>query len=223
MSLIAHLRSIPYLRSGATTVLIAALVAGCGAGSANTTTTGAASSAKHAATTTRTPASGTGTTISTASATTPTARTTTFRSNATGPLVYARCMRANGVHNFPDPSSANSAAFQVSPAVASSPTFNAANARCQRYLGAQADFQTNPSKQTMAKLLRIATCMRAHGIHQFPDPLYNRPRHFSPGQYQEITDFDGATLLFPTSMDLQAPAYRHALTACGAPPLGLPH
>lgn len=131
-------------------------------------------------------------------------------------------MRANGVRDFPDPSP-GSAAFQVGPAVVSSPAFHAASAKCQRYMGGQAGFQTNPSRQTMAKLLRIATCMRAHGIHQFPDPLYNRPRHFSPGEYQEITDFDGATLLFPTSMDLQAPAYRQALSACGAPPLGLPH
>ena len=51
----------------------------------------------------------------------------------------------------------------------------------------------------------------------------SRPRHFTLGAYQEITDFDGATLLFPASMDLQAPAYRQALNACGAPPLGLPH
>jgi hypothetical protein len=38
-----------------------------------------------------------------------------------------------------------------------------------------------------------------------------------------ITDFDGAILLFPTTLNLQAPAYREALTACAAPPLGLPH
>ena len=40
---------------------------------------------------------------------------------------------------------------------------------------------------------------------------------------KEITDFDGAILLFPSTINLQAPAYRRALTACGAPPLGLPH
>jgi len=40
---------------------------------------------------------------------------------------------------------------------------------------------------------------------------------------QQITDFDGAILLFPSTINLQAPAYKQALTACGAPPLGLPH
>ena len=39
----------------------------------------------------------------------------------------------------------------------------------------------------------------------------------------EITDFDGAILLFPSTINLYSPAYRQALAACGAPPLGLPH
>ena len=130
-------------------------------------------------------------------------------------------MRAHGVTNFPDPSPGGG--FKPNSSVVSTPAFQSAQAKCQDLLGGSAAFQTNPSRQTMTKLLRIATCMRAHGVHQFPDPLYSRPKQFTPGEYQEITDFDGATLLFPTSMNLQAPAYRQALTACGAPPLGLPH
>ncbi len=132
-------------------------------------------------------------------------------------------MRAHGVSNFPDPTPGKGSVFKTGSNVVSGPAFQAAQAACQRFMGIGAGFQANPSKQTMARLLRIATCMRAHGVHQFPDPLYSRPRHFTPGQYQEITDFDGATLLFPTTMNLQAPAYRQALKACGAPPLGLPH
>lgn len=192
--------------AGAATLLVAALVAGCGANSHSSTTTTKAASSSSATTT-------------------PAAATTTaaFSSHATGPVVYAKCMRASGVRDFPDPSPGRGAVFPITASITSSPAFHSATARCQRYMGGQAGFQTNPSKQTMAKLLRIATCMRAHGIHRFPDPLYNRPRRFTPGEYREITDFDGATLLFPTSMDLQAPAYRQALSACGAPPLGLPH
>ena len=34
---------------------------------------------------------------------------------------------------------------------------------------------------------------------------------------------DGAVLLFPSSINMEAPAYRQALTACDAPPLGLRH
>ena len=80
---------------------------------------------------------------------------------------------------------------------------------------------THPSAQTMAKLVRIAACMRAHGISQFPDPRTSVPS--DPAGYQEITDFDGAILLFPSTINLQSPAYRQDLAACGAPPLGLHH
>ena len=73
----------------------------------------------------------------------------------------------------------------------------------------------------MTKLVKIAACMRVHGISQFPDPRTSVPP--DPAGYQEITDFDGAILLFPTTIDIEAPAYRQALTACGAPPLGLRH
>ncbi|HWD70477.1 MAG TPA: hypothetical protein VG293_09785 [Solirubrobacteraceae bacterium] len=196
---------------GAAALLSAALsLIGCGA------------AAKHAASTTATHTPATTTSLA---STTPAARTTTsvFRSNATGPVVYAKCMRANRVAKFPDPNSGAGSAFRISTAVSSSPAFRTATVKCEKYMGGQAGFQSNPSKHTMAKLLKIANCMRAHDIHQFPDPLYTRPMHFTPGKYQEITDFDGATLLFPTNMDLQAPAYRRALSACGAPPLGLPH
>jgi hypothetical protein len=63
--------------------------------------------------------------------------------------------------------------------------------------------------------------MRQHGVPQFPDPKTSVPLH--PTGYQEITDFDGAILAFPSTVDTQAPAYKQALTTCGAPPLGLPH
>jgi hypothetical protein len=75
----------------------------------------------------------------------------------------------------------------------------------------------------MAKLLRIAVCMRAHGVTQFPDPRTTIPPNPLATGIREITDFDGAILLFPGSMNLQSPAYKQALSACGAPPLGLPH
>ena len=65
--------------------------------------------------------------------------------------------------------------------------------------------------------------MRRHGVSQFPDPRTTVPSDPLSLGISEITDFDGAILLFPQSLNMQAPAYRQALTACGAPPLGLPH
>ena len=79
----------------------------------------------------------------------------------------------------------------------------------------------HPSGQTPAKLLKIAECMRQHGISQFPDPRTSVPSN--PAGYREVTDFDGAILLFPSTLDMQSPAYKQDLAVCGAPPLGLQH
>jgi hypothetical protein len=144
-----------------------------------------------------------------------------------GPLAFARCMRASGVPNFPDPEPGPGALFSV-PAGANpaSPAFRSAQAKCEKLMGGGPPVpgsRTHPSAQTLAKLLRIARCMRRHGVPEFPDPQTSVPANPFGGGQGEITDFDGAILLFPATMNLQAPAYKQALTACGAPPLGLPH
>jgi hypothetical protein len=67
--------------------------------------------------------------------------------------------------------------------------------------------------------------MREHGIVEFPDPTTapHSRSSLDPKKYGVITNYDGAILLFPRTLDMEAPAYRQALAACGAPPLGLPH
>ena len=148
----------------------------------------------------------------------------TAGAGGSGPLAFARCMRANGVPNFPDPQPGGGARFQTVAGInPTSPVFRAAQAKCQKFMGAfpGPGSTTHPSSRTLAKLLRIARCMREHGVPQFPDPQTSVPSN--PAGIREITDFDGAILLFPSTIDMQAPAYRQALTACGAPPLGLPH
>jgi hypothetical protein len=83
-------------------------------------------------------------------------------------------------------------------------------------------FSPQVTAQALAKLRRIAVCMRAHGVSEFPDPRPTRPSNPAGGA-GVITDFDGVFLVFPATLNLQAPAYKQALAACGAPPLGLPH
>ena len=144
------------------------------------------------------------------------------------PLAFARCMRANGVPDFPDPNPGSGALFAIpAGASAAAPAFRAAQARCRKFLGGGPPgpgSSTHPSAQTLAKLVRIARCMRQHGVPQFPDPRTSVPIGApSATGFQEITDFDGAILLFPSTMNMESPAYKQALTACGAPPLGLPH
>ncbi|HEY2653080.1 MAG TPA: hypothetical protein VGI50_14230 [Solirubrobacteraceae bacterium] len=45
------------------------------------------------------------------------------------------------------------------------------------------------------------------------------------GEYRGLTDFDGAILVWPTTLNMLAPAYKRAAAACGdlAQKLGLTH
>ena len=56
--------------------------------------------------------------------------------------------------------------------------------------------------------------MRQHGVPQFPDPATSVPRDPLGSGIREVTDFDGAILLFPSTINMQAPAYKQALTRC---------
>jgi hypothetical protein len=171
-------------------------------------------------------ATASGTSTSTATRITAAVRPTrTTQSSHKSGLAFAKCMRANGVSEFPDPSGRGGLTFSTSGIGSSTPAFHAAQAKCARLLpdGGLPGGSAHPSANTIAKLVKIATCMRKHSISQFPDPRTSRPTNPSPGEYQEITDYDGAILLFPRSINLQSPAYKQALRACDSPPLGLRH
>jgi hypothetical protein len=133
-------------------------------------------------------------------------------------------MRANGVPNFPDPAPGGGFLFPIPPGFnPAAPAVQAAQTKCHKFNLPSVAGSGGPafSAKSLAKLLRIARCMRQHEISEFPDPTTTRPG-FGPG-IGEISNFDGVYLAFPTTLNLQAPAYRQALTACGSPPLGLPH
>jgi hypothetical protein len=91
-----------------------------------------------------------------------------------GNLKYSRCMRANGVHNFPDPNGNGVVGIDSSSGVnPSSPVFQAAQKKCAADLpnGGKA------TPQQLAKMkqnaLAFSACMRAHGIKDFPDPDFS--------------------------------------------------
>jgi hypothetical protein len=84
-------------------------------------------------------------------------------------LAYSRCMRAHGVSDFPDPDSQGriliqGAASGVDP---KSPTYQNAQKACQ---SKQPKPTAAQQAQAQAQALRVAQCMRAHGIKDFPDP-----------------------------------------------------
>jgi hypothetical protein len=137
-----------------------------------------------------------------------------------GALAYAKCMRANGVTNFSDPNPGGGFEFRASAGVISSPAFKEAQAKCGKFMpgGGPLSPGPPPSAQTMAQLRKVAVCMRQHGVPQFPDPRAAVPPAFklNLAEYREITNYMGAILLYPATIDPQSPAYEQATAACGA-------
>jgi hypothetical protein len=155
-------------------------------------------------------------------------RPTPQRAGTPSALAFAKCIRAHGVPNFPDPTSGGGFTFNPAGVNRSAPAVRAALAACQPLMPLPGGpggptYSGQVTARSLSKLRRIAVCMRAHGIAQFPDPTLTRPRIGAGAGVGVITDFDGVFLSFPATLDIQSPAYRQALTSCGAPPLGLPH
>lgn len=150
------------------------------------------------------------------------ASSTGSRSDPPPALAFAKCMRSNGVPSFPDPQGGGSFVFHASPGIISSPAFRAAQAKCRKLMppiaagpGANS-FPPQEKAQAMERLRKVAQCMRQHGISAFPDPTTTRPANLSPGEYSTITDYDGAFLLLPATIDMQSPAWKQAAAACGS-------
>jgi hypothetical protein len=100
------------------------------------------------------------------------------------------------------------------------PAVQSAMAKCQKLTEAGAGpaalgSTTHPSAQTLTKLRNIAHCMRSNGVSEFPDPRTSVPLHPFGSGTGVITDYDGAILLFPSTLDTHAPAYTQAAAACG--------
>lgn len=108
-------------------------------------------------------------------------------------LAFAKCMRAHGVPNFPDPGGASGGGtgvkiqsqgpgpgaplsnqtVTVNGVPVSGPALQAAMRACQGKLPGG-----GPSPQKIAQIraqaLAQARCMRAHGVPDFPDPTFRR-------------------------------------------------
>jgi hypothetical protein len=85
-------------------------------------------------------------------------------------LAYSQCMRSHGVPNFPDPNSSGQLLIQGGPGSSLDPgsaAFKNAQNDCK-----SKQPQPTPAQQAQAEqyALRVARCMRAHGIKDYPDP-----------------------------------------------------
>jgi hypothetical protein len=133
-------------------------------------------------------------------------------------LNLARCMRAHGVPNFPDPTPGGGgvqiqAGSGVNPF---SPAFKNAQTACRKFLPGGGPPSRHASAQAKAEMLRTSECMRAHGISGFPDPTTTPPS--SPAGYSVVMGRGGAFLAIPSTIDVQSPAFTQAAAACGFGP-----
>jgi hypothetical protein len=127
-----------------------------------------------------------GSTTTSAPAPTPAARsggntTTEYRAA----LAYVTCMRSHGVPNFPDPSSNGQINVDFahggkggSPASAginrNSPRYISADEACRHLLPGGTPTPAQ-NQQALAKGLKLAQCMRSHGVPNYPDPNPTNP------------------------------------------------
>jgi hypothetical protein len=111
-------------------------------------------------------------------------------------MAYAKCMRSHDVTDFPDPTpnpggpggSFNfNATGDLNP---TNPTYQDANKACQSLLPNGGAIPA-PSAKQLAEEVALATCMRAHGVANFPDP--NGQGAFNLGEVNRGTpDFSSA-------------------------------
>jgi hypothetical protein len=84
-------------------------------------------------------------------------------------LDYARCIRANGYADFPDPSPDGRVQFKIDPKSAGS--FEAAQRACKDKLPPGSASMDQPmTPERMQALLGFAQCVRGKGVKDFPDP-----------------------------------------------------
>jgi hypothetical protein len=122
-------------------------------------------------------------------------------------LAYVDCMRSHGVSNFPDPTSDGQIDVKFSyggtdgaPASAGidrmSPQYISADRTCRHLLPGGVPTAAQ-RQQGLAKDLKLAQCMRSHGVSNFPDPT-------------------NAGVVHLLGVDQNSPQYQRAQKACAA-------
>jgi hypothetical protein len=98
-------------------------------------------------------------------------------------LEFAGCMRSHGVPNFPDPSAGSGGGLQIQSSQrngqgqsmtvngvpVNAPAFQSAMNTCQKYMPRPKALPGGIT-QVKANALKMAQCMRSHGVPNFPDP-----------------------------------------------------
>ncbi|MEU9331643.1 hypothetical protein AB0D49_00575 [Streptomyces sp. NPDC048290] len=116
-------------------------------------------------------------------------------------LVFAECMRANGVPAFPDPQQADGGVRMDAGGVdTNSPEFQGAMEACRDKAPQAQGQQQGGEPLDPTKVAAWAECIRSNGVPAFPDPEINGG--------QMALDFGGAGL------SMADPAFQQARAAC---------
>jgi hypothetical protein len=126
-------------------------------------------------------------------------------------------MRAHGVPNFPDPGSGGGVQLSGSAIDTQSPAFESAQSACQKLLPGGIGGPGGVSATRTKQGVKIAACIRAHGLRSFPDPTASPPSTppaagvimFGPGGFSSLT-----------AAMFQSPRFKQAATTCGFSTLG---
>jgi hypothetical protein len=109
-------------------------------------------------------------------------------------LALARCARAHGAPDFPDPNSDGSF-----PAGRGDLPPSAVSA-CAELIQAQKQSHLAQMQQDYPRMLQVARCVRAHGYPTFPDPP-------APGSQPQATGN-------PAGIDVNSPQFQAVLSSC---------
>ncbi len=135
-------------------------------------------------------------------------------------LRFAKCMRSNGVPNFSDPSGGGGGIQIPNGVNPQTPAFQAAQKTCFKLLPGGGPGRGQPSEARKQQLLKLAECMRSHGVSAFPDPTSGPPSTPPTGGGIAFGS-PGAFISVPQSL-IDSPAFKQAAAACGFPGGGKP-
>ncbi len=95
------------------------------------------------------------------------AKTSTTSTSKSNLLAFAQCMRSHGVPSLPDPNS--SGQLDLSGVNPQSPAYQAAANDCKSFGVGATPKPITQTPQIQAAVLKMASCMRSHGVPNFPD------------------------------------------------------
>jgi hypothetical protein len=82
-------------------------------------------------------------------------------------LAFAQCMRKHGVPNFPDPN--GSGQLDLNGVTSQSPAFQTAANDCKSFGVGGTPKPITQTPQMQVNELKMASCMRSHGVPNYPD------------------------------------------------------